>query len=123
MNGEGRRRDRRDPRSSKKQKLIRSAEEELESKFGFDLFSEGDKRLGWLLTSSPVSQFWSLFINLISMYILVIHFWMIMFLSASIWLVSLAISPLLSVRDKEIANLVAWNYVCVGMKMKFDNSF
>lgn len=123
MNGEGRRRDRRDPRSSKKQKLIRSAEEELESKFGFDLFSEGDKRLGWLLTSSPVSQFWSLFINLISMYILLIHFWMIMFLSASIWLISLAISPLLSVRDNEIANLVAWNYVCVGMKMKFDNSF
>ncbi|KAF3943032.1 hypothetical protein CMV_030371 [Castanea mollissima] len=55
MNGEGRRRDRRDPRSSKKQKLIRTAEEELESKFGFDLFSEGDKRLGWLLTSSPSS--------------------------------------------------------------------
>lgn len=69
MNGEGRRRDRRDPRSSKKQKLIRTAEEERESKFGFDLFSEGDKRLGWLLTSSPVSQFWSLFINFISMYI------------------------------------------------------
>ncbi|XP_065634458.1 DNA polymerase epsilon catalytic subunit A [Quercus suber] len=55
MNGEGRRRDRRDPRSSKKQKLIRTAVEELESKFGFDLFSEGDKRLGWLLTSSPSS--------------------------------------------------------------------
>ncbi|KAK9999535.1 hypothetical protein SO802_019138 [Lithocarpus litseifolius] len=55
MNGEGRRRDRRDPRTSKKQKLIRTAEEELESKFGFDLFSEGDKRLGWLLTSSPSS--------------------------------------------------------------------
>ncbi|XP_030957711.1 DNA polymerase epsilon catalytic subunit A-like isoform X3 [Quercus lobata] len=55
MNGEGRRRDRRDPRSSKKQKLIRTAGEELESKFGFDLFSEGDKRLGWLLTSSPSS--------------------------------------------------------------------
>lgn len=123
MNGEGRRRDRRDPRSFKKQKLIRSAEEELESKFGFDLFSEGDKRLGWLLTSSPVSQFWSLFINLISMYILLIHFWMIMFLSASIWRISFAISPLLSVRDNEIANLVARNNVCVGMKMQFDNSF
>ena len=56
MGGEGRWRDRRDLRSSKKQKLIRNVEEELESKLGFDLFSEGDKRLGWLLTFSPVSQ-------------------------------------------------------------------
>ncbi|WCJ41776.1 DNA polymerase epsilon catalytic subunit A [Euphorbia peplus] len=42
-------------RSSKKQKLIRSAEEELDAKFGFDLFSEGDKRLGWLLSLAPSS--------------------------------------------------------------------
>ncbi|OMO89101.1 hypothetical protein COLO4_19937 [Corchorus olitorius] len=49
--GDNRRRDRRDFRSSKRQKkLIRTAEEELESKLGFDLFSEGEKRLGWLLT-------------------------------------------------------------------------
>lgn len=55
--GDNRRRDRRDLRSSKKQKkLIRSAEEELESKLGFDLFSEGEKRLGWLLTIASVSQ-------------------------------------------------------------------
>ncbi|KAK6247338.1 hypothetical protein QUC31_018903 [Theobroma cacao] len=54
--GDNRRRDRRDLRSSKKQKkLIRSAEEELESKLGFDLFSEGEKRLGWLLTIASSS--------------------------------------------------------------------
>jgi hypothetical protein len=57
MNGESRRWDRKDlRRSSKKQKLMRTAEEELESKLGFDLFTEGDKRLGWLLTFSSVSQ-------------------------------------------------------------------
>ncbi|KAK2643590.1 hypothetical protein Ddye_025353 [Dipteronia dyeriana] len=50
-----RRWDRRDPRFSKKQKLIRTAEEELESKLGFDLFSEGQSRLGWLLTFSSSS--------------------------------------------------------------------
>ncbi|QHO55197.1 DNA polymerase epsilon catalytic subunit A [Arachis hypogaea] len=50
MNGDARRRDRRDnPKRSKKQKLICSAEEELEARLGFDLFSEGEKRLGWLL--------------------------------------------------------------------------
>ncbi|KAI8552261.1 hypothetical protein RHMOL_Rhmol06G0253100 [Rhododendron molle] len=51
MNGEGRRRgggggDQRDLRLSKQQKLILTAEEQLESKLGFDLFSEGDRRLG-----------------------------------------------------------------------------
>ncbi|KAH7542023.1 hypothetical protein FEM48_Zijuj02G0029500 [Ziziphus jujuba var. spinosa] len=56
MNGESRKRDRRDFRGSKKQKnLIRTAEEELEVKLGFDLFSEGDKRLGWLLTFASSS--------------------------------------------------------------------
>ncbi|KAE9461327.1 hypothetical protein C3L33_06754, partial [Rhododendron williamsianum] len=59
MNGEGRRRggggDRRDLRLSKQQKLILTAEEQLESKLGFDLFSEGDRRLGWLLTFSSSS--------------------------------------------------------------------
>ncbi|XP_010242612.1 PREDICTED: DNA polymerase epsilon catalytic subunit A-like [Nelumbo nucifera] len=55
MNNEGRRRDRRDSRSTKKQKLIRSAEEEFESKLGFDLFTEGEKRLGWLLTFASSS--------------------------------------------------------------------
>ncbi|KAJ6368933.1 hypothetical protein OIU78_001327 [Salix suchowensis] len=56
MNGESRRWDNKDSRrSSKKQKLMRNAEEELESKFGFDLFTEGDKRLGWLLTLSSSS--------------------------------------------------------------------
>ncbi|XP_022730050.1 DNA polymerase epsilon catalytic subunit A-like isoform X3 [Durio zibethinus] len=54
--GDNRRRDHRDLRSSKKQKkLIRSAEEELESKLGFDLFTEGEKRLGWLLTFASSS--------------------------------------------------------------------
>ncbi|KAL0370176.1 UNVERIFIED_CONTAM: DNA polymerase epsilon catalytic subunit A [Sesamum angustifolium] len=51
MNGtDNRRRDRRDTRISKKQKLILNAEEQLESKLGFDAFTEGEKRLGWLLT-------------------------------------------------------------------------
>ena len=61
MNGsDNRRRDRRDTRISKKQKLILSAEEQLESKLGFDLFTEGDKRLGWLLTFASVWYFISL---------------------------------------------------------------
>ncbi|GAB2274640.1 DNA polymerase epsilon catalytic subunit A [Dionaea muscipula] len=57
MSGDVRRRDRRDNRfSSKRRKVaVRSAEEELESKLGFDHFSEGDKRLGWLLTFSSSS--------------------------------------------------------------------
>ncbi|KAM7276901.1 hypothetical protein ACFE04_018767 [Oxalis oulophora] len=53
--GDGRKLDRRDSRMSKKQKLIRSAEEELESKLGFDLYSEPEKRLGWLLTFASSS--------------------------------------------------------------------
>ncbi|GER25550.1 DNA polymerase [Striga asiatica] len=53
--GDYRRRDRRDTRISKKQKLILNAEEQLESKLGFDLFTEGDKRLGWLLTFASSS--------------------------------------------------------------------
>ncbi|MED6160431.1 DNA polymerase epsilon catalytic subunit A [Stylosanthes scabra] len=56
MNGDGRRRDRRDnPRRSKKQKQISSAEEELEAKLGFEVFSEGEKRLGWLLNFASSS--------------------------------------------------------------------
>jgi DNA polymerase epsilon subunit 1 len=60
MNGDGKRRRERtgsyrnDPRSKSKQKLRLGAEEQLESKLGFSLFTEGDKRLGWLLTFSPV---------------------------------------------------------------------
>lgn len=56
MSGEIRRRDRADVWKHKKQKLIRNAEEEVESKLGLDLFSEGEKRLGWLLTFASVSQ-------------------------------------------------------------------
>ncbi|KAF1884802.1 hypothetical protein Lal_00028689, partial [Lupinus albus] len=60
MNGTGNRRwERRDNNNnggSNKQKLIRSAEEELESKLGFDIFSEGDKRLGWLLNFATSSS-------------------------------------------------------------------
>ncbi|KAH6814720.1 DNA polymerase epsilon catalytic subunit [Perilla frutescens var. frutescens] len=56
MNGsDNRRRDWRDSRISKKQKQILNAEEQLESKLGFDLFTEGDKRLGWLLTLASSS--------------------------------------------------------------------
>ncbi|KHN21126.1 DNA polymerase epsilon catalytic subunit A [Glycine soja] len=55
MSGDGRRRDRRDNRASKKRKLNRTPEEELEAKLGFDLFSEGEKRLGWLLTFASSS--------------------------------------------------------------------
>ncbi|XP_073146772.1 DNA polymerase epsilon catalytic subunit A-like [Henckelia pumila] len=53
--GDNWRRDRKDTRISKKQKLILSAEEQLESKLGFNLFTEGDKRLGWLLTFASSS--------------------------------------------------------------------
>ncbi|XP_020701921.2 DNA polymerase epsilon catalytic subunit A isoform X1 [Dendrobium catenatum] len=42
-------------RNPSKQKLRLSAEEVLESKFGFDLFTEGEKRLGWLLTLASSS--------------------------------------------------------------------
>ena len=58
MNGDFRRRDRKDDRRRKKQQqTLRNAEDELESKLGFDVFTEGDKRLGWLLTLSSVSLF------------------------------------------------------------------
>ncbi|XP_051120943.1 DNA polymerase epsilon catalytic subunit A-like [Andrographis paniculata] len=53
--GDYRRRDRRDSRISKKQKLILNAEEQLESRLGFDLFTEGERRLGWLLTFASSS--------------------------------------------------------------------
>ncbi|KAK6936184.1 DNA polymerase epsilon, catalytic subunit A, C-terminal [Dillenia turbinata] len=55
MNGDFRRRDRRNSQNSKKQKLIRNAEEEVDLRLGFDLFTEGEKRLGWLLTYSSSS--------------------------------------------------------------------
>ncbi|XP_057534123.1 DNA polymerase epsilon catalytic subunit A-like [Amaranthus tricolor] len=56
MNGDFRRRDRKDDRRRKKQQqTLRNAEDELESKLGFDVFTEGDKRLGWLLTLSSSS--------------------------------------------------------------------
>ncbi|XP_022943508.1 DNA polymerase epsilon catalytic subunit A-like [Cucurbita moschata] len=55
MSGESRGRGRADKSSrSKKQRIIRSPGEEIESKLGFDIFSEGDKRLGWLFTFAPV---------------------------------------------------------------------
>ncbi|KAF3780559.1 DNA polymerase epsilon catalytic subunit A [Nymphaea thermarum] len=55
MNGEGRRRERASARSQARSKLFRNAEEELEAKLGFDLFSEGETRLGWLLSFSSSS--------------------------------------------------------------------
>ncbi|CAN6479373.1 unnamed protein product [Victoria cruziana] len=55
MNGEGRRRERASARSQARSKLLRNAEEELEAKLGFDLFSEGETRLGWLLSFSSSS--------------------------------------------------------------------
>ena len=60
MSGENRRRDRADAWTLKRQKFIRNSEEEVESKLGLDLFSEGEKRLGWLLTFASVSQLLSL---------------------------------------------------------------
>lgn len=56
-------------RNATKQKVRLNAEEVLESKLGFDVFTEGDKRLGWLLTFAPVSvrsshhSFFFLFFN------------------------------------------------------------
>ncbi|KAG6570491.1 DNA polymerase epsilon catalytic subunit A, partial [Cucurbita argyrosperma subsp. sororia] len=60
MSGESRGRGRADKSSrSKKQRIIRSPGEEIESKLAFDIFSEGDKRLGWLLTFAPeISSDW-----------------------------------------------------------------
>ncbi|KAD4583994.1 hypothetical protein E3N88_21595 [Mikania micrantha] len=56
MKDDNRRRvDRTGSKFSKKQKLIISADEKLESKFGFDAFIEGEKRLGWLLTFTSSS--------------------------------------------------------------------
>ncbi|CAM8878713.1 unnamed protein product [Rhodiola kirilowii] len=55
MSGGFRRRDRGDFRGSKNQKLIRTAEEEREARLGFDVFEEGEKRLGWLLTFASSS--------------------------------------------------------------------
>ncbi|CAL9214158.1 unnamed protein product [Arabidopsis halleri] len=55
MSGDNRRRDRKDSRWSKKPKVVNTAEDELESKLGFGLFSEGETRLGWLLTFSSSS--------------------------------------------------------------------
>ncbi|KAG9455053.1 hypothetical protein H6P81_007957 [Aristolochia fimbriata] len=55
MNGDGRRRDRGNSRNARKQKLFRNAAEELEAKLGFEQFTEGDKRLGWLLTFASSS--------------------------------------------------------------------
>lgn len=48
-------------RNQFKRKLVRTAGEELDAKFGFDLFSEGDKRLGWLLTFTSVRFKFSMF--------------------------------------------------------------
>ncbi|GAB2214864.1 hypothetical protein Drorol1_Dr00019229 [Drosera rotundifolia] len=53
-----RKRDRRDNNrfsSNRRKVAVRSAGEELEAKLGFDLFTEGDKRLGWLLTVASSS--------------------------------------------------------------------
>ncbi|KAM1872905.1 hypothetical protein ACFX13_006807 [Malus domestica] len=52
---QSRKRDRSDSWVPRKQKVMRTAEEELESKLGFDLFSEGDTRLGWLLNFATSS--------------------------------------------------------------------
>ncbi|GAB2213669.1 hypothetical protein Droror1_Dr00017982 [Drosera rotundifolia] len=51
-------RDRRDNNrfsSNRRKVAVRSAREELEAKLGFDLFTEGDKRLGWLVTFASSS--------------------------------------------------------------------
>ncbi|XP_058067456.1 DNA polymerase epsilon catalytic subunit A-like isoform X2 [Magnolia sinica] len=56
MVGESRRRDRGgSSRKFAKPKHIRTAEEELEAKLGFDLFTEGEKKLGWLLSFTSSS--------------------------------------------------------------------
>ncbi|GAB2215494.1 hypothetical protein Droror1_Dr00019881 [Drosera rotundifolia] len=53
-----RKRDRRDNNcfsSNRRKVAVHSAGEELEAKLGFDLFTEEDKRLGWLLTFASSS--------------------------------------------------------------------
>ena len=37
-------------------KVRRNAEDAVESKLGYEVFTEGEARLGWLITLSPVSQ-------------------------------------------------------------------
>jgi hypothetical protein len=37
-------------------KVRRNAEDAVESKLGYEVFSEGEARLGWLITLSPVSH-------------------------------------------------------------------
>ena len=37
-------------------KVRRNAEDAVESKLGYEVFREGEPRLGWLITVSPVSQ-------------------------------------------------------------------
>ncbi|XP_078434598.1 DNA polymerase epsilon catalytic subunit A-like isoform X2 [Wolffia australiana] len=53
--GDGKRWEKSNPSNASFQKLRLTKEEELETKLGFDLFTEGEKRLGWLLTLSPSS--------------------------------------------------------------------
>ncbi|KAL1201896.1 DNA polymerase epsilon catalytic subunit A [Cardamine amara subsp. amara] len=55
MSGDSRRWDRKDSRRSNKPKVVNTVEDELESKLGFELFSEGETRLGWLLTFASSS--------------------------------------------------------------------
>ncbi|CAA7036272.1 unnamed protein product [Microthlaspi erraticum] len=47
--------DRKDSRRSNMQKVVNTAEDKLEAKLGFGLFSEGETRLGWLLTFASSS--------------------------------------------------------------------
>ncbi|KAG2305415.1 hypothetical protein Bca52824_034066 [Brassica carinata] len=54
MSGD-RRWDRKDSRRSNTPKVVNTAEDQLESKLGFGLFSEGETRLGWLLTFASSS--------------------------------------------------------------------
>ncbi|KAL5709147.1 DNA-directed DNA polymerase [Ranunculus cassubicifolius] len=51
------RRDSNDYRNPKKQRNNRTDEDDIrEAKLGFDLFTEGDKKLGWLLTFASSSS-------------------------------------------------------------------
>ncbi|KFK43140.1 hypothetical protein AALP_AA1G085200 [Arabis alpina] len=55
MSGDKRKWDRKDYRRSNNQKVVNTAEDELEAKLGFGIFSEGETRLGWLLTFASSS--------------------------------------------------------------------
>ena len=64
-------------RGTKNNKMRYTVDKDLESKLGFDLFTEGEPRLGWFLTMSSVSYLNSTTFSQIStpLYSIRLHKW------------------------------------------------